>query len=299
MDMSMNTLSLSNVVVGEDLQKSMDKEGLKLSGVYAMLDPVISRLASLNPLWTFVINSSTHSIGSSRVASGFMVKLDGEELGSIGLSYMGQRGKVIAICNDRIGKGRQRSDSYRTVDADKAILMAKKMFGKMNPSERISKAKDAAERVVSRAHWNKERERTQHQANVKNEMLVWAETKGHAMFLEYLKAEAIPSLRHKVTVSMEKVELLDTEMKTIEKVQEDFSNNKTALIVKDLGKYLVKIGDNVELYDDNTLPLDMRMKMGMLKLVEDEQYLTEVGCKVTSEIFVLLVDELTNVSEGV
>ena len=296
--MSMNTLSLSNVVVGEDLQKSMDKEGLKLSGVYAMLDPVVSRLASLNPLWTFVINSSAPSMGSSRVASGFMVKLDGEELGSIGLSYMGQRGKVIAICNDRIGKGRQRSDSYRTVDADKAILMAKKMFGKMNPSERISKAKDAAERVVSRASWNKERERTQHQSLVKNEMLAWAETKGNALFLEYLKAEAIPSLRHKVTVSMEKVELLDTEMRTIEKVQEDFSSNKTALVVKDLGKYLVKIGDNVELYDDNTLPLDMRMKMGMLKLVEDEQYLTDVGCKVSSEIFVLLVD-LTNVSEGV
>jgi hypothetical protein len=212
---------------------------------------------------------------------------------------MGQRGKVIAICNDRIGKGRQRSDSYRTVDADKAILMAKKMFGKMNPNERISKAKDAAERVVTRASWNKERERTLHQGNIKNEMLVWAETKGNAMFLEYLKAEAIPSLRHKVTTSMEKVELLDTEMKTIEKVQEDFSKNKTALVVKDTGKYLVKIGDKVDLYDDNTLPVDMRMKMGMLKLVEDEQYLTDVGCKVTSEIFVLLVDELTNVSEGV
>jgi hypothetical protein len=273
----MNTLSLSNIVVGEDLQKSLDKEGLKLTGVYSMLDPVVSRLASLNPLWTFVINNSGMHIG---------------------LSYMGQRGKVISISNDRIGKGRQRSDSYRTVDADKAILMAKKMFSKMNPSERISKAKDAAERVVSRASWNKERERTQHQSLVKNEMLAWAETKGNALFLEYLKAEAIPSLRHKVTVSMEKVELLDTEMKTIEKVQEDFSNNKTALVVKDLGKYLVKIGDNVELYDDNTLPLDMRMKMGMLKLVEDEQYLTDVGCKVSSEIFVLLVD-LTNVSEGV
>jgi beta-mannanase len=176
--------------------------------------------------------------------------------------------------------------------------MAKKMFGKMNPSERISKAKDAAERVVSRASWNKERERTNHQGNIKSEMLAWVETKGHAMFLEYLKAEAIPSLRHKVTTSMEKVELLDTEMKTIERVQKDFSNNKTALVVKDLGKYLVKIGDNVELYDDNTLPVDMRMKMGMLKLVEDEQYLTDVGCKVSSEIFVLLVD-LTNVSEGV
>ena len=296
--MSMNTLSFSNVVIGEDLQKSLDKEGLKLTGVFEMLDPVVSRLASLNPLWTFVINNSGQSMGNKRVACGFTIKLDGEELGTIGLSYMGHRGKVISISNDRIGKGRQRSDSYRTVDADKAILMAKKMFSKMNPNERIQKAKDAAERIVSRASWNKERDRTQHQGYIKNEMLAWVETKGNALFLEYLKAEAIPSLRHKVTTAMEKVELLDTEMKTIEKVQEDFSNNETALVVKDLGKYLVKIGDKVDLYDDNTLPLDMRMKMGMLKLVEDEQYLTDVGCKVSSEIFVLLVD-LTNVSEGV
>lgn len=297
--MSMNTLNLSNIVVGEDLQRTLDREGLKLTGVYGMLDPVVSRLASLNPLWTFVINNSGHSMGSARVASGFTVKLDGEELGTIGLSYMGQRGKVIAICNDRIGKGRQRSDSYRTVDADKAILMAKKMFSKMNPSERISKAKDAAERVVTRASWNKERDRTQHQGYIKNEMLAWVETKGNAMFLEYLKAEAIPSLRHKVITAMEKVAVLDTEMQTIDKVQKDFSSNKTALVVKDLGKYLVKIGDKVDLYDDNTLPVDMRMKMGMLKLVQNEEYLTDIGCKVTNEIFVLLVDELTNVSEGV
>ena len=296
--MSMNTLSLSNIVVGEDLQKSLDKEGLKLTGVYGMLDPVVSRLASLNPLWTFVINNSGLGTGNNRVASGFQVKLDGEELGTIGLSYMGQRGKVIAICNDRIGKGRQRSDSYRTVDADKAILMAKKMFSKMNPSERISKAKDAAERVVSRASWNKERERTSSQGVLKAEMLAWVENRGYQMFMEFIDKEAIPSTKRKVLEAEEKVQKLETEMKTIEQVQEDFSKNKTALVVKDLGKYLVKIGDNVELYDDNTLPLDMRMKMGMLKLVEDEQYLTDVGCKVSSEIFVLLVD-LTNVSEGV
>ena len=297
--MSMNTLSLSNIVVGEDLQKSLDKEGLKLSGVFNMLDPVISRLASLNPLWTFVINNSGMHMGSARVAAGFIVKLDGEELGSIGLSYMGQRGKVICISNDRIGKGRQRTDSYRTVDADKAILMAKKMFGKMNPNERISKAKDTAERVVTRASWNKERDRTAQVNNVRAELMIWAEGNGHPLFMDYVNNHAHAQIKQKVTTSMEKVEILEVEMKTIERVQQDFSKNKTALVVKDTGKYLVKIGDKVDLYDDNTLPLDMRMKIGMLKLVEDEQYLTDVGCKVSSEIFVLLVDELTNVSEGV
>jgi hypothetical protein len=204
---------------------------------------------------------------------------------------MGSRGQVIAIANDRIGKGRQRSDSYRTQDAEKAVLMAKKMFGKMNPNERIQKAKDAAERVVTRASWNKERERNNHKGMVQGEMLRWAESKGYAMFLEFVEKEASSTTRNTISNSIEKLEVLDTEMKTIEKVQEQFGNNKTALVVKDLGKYLVKVGDKVDMYDDNTLPQDMRMKVGMLKLVEDEQYLTDIGCKVTSEIFVLLVDE--------
>jgi len=288
--MSMNTLSLSNVVIGEKLLRDLDKEGMKVTSVYDMIDPVVSRLATLNPLWTFVVVSSGHSTGNNRIAMGFSVKLDGEELGQIGLSYMGNRGRVISISNDRIGKGRQRSDSYRTQDAEKAVLMAKKMFGKMNPTERIQKAKDAAERVVTRASWNKERERNNHKSNIQGAMLRWAETNGQAMFLEYIQKEAVPSMKQQITNSIEKLEVLDTEMKTIERVQQEFSNDKTALVVKDSGKYLVRIGDKVDLYDDNSLPVDMRMKMGMLKLVEDEQYLTDVGCKVTSEIFVLLVD---------
>lgn len=288
--MTMNTLSFSNVVMSEDLKKSFDKEGLKMGGVYGMLDPVVSRLASLNPLWTFVIVNSTHDSGSSRMASGFVVKLDGEELGAIGMSYMGQKGRVIAITNDRIGKGRQRSDSYRTSDADKAVLMAKKMFGKMNPNERINKAKDAAERVVTRASWNKERERTNSQSKVQSELLLWALGKGNAMFLEYIEKEATLTVKQNVLTNMEKVNALDIEMKTIERVQKDFGDSKTALVVKDLGNYLVKIGDKVDLYEDNTLPQDICMKMGMLKLVQDEEYLTDIGCRVTSEIFVLLMD---------
>jgi hypothetical protein len=283
--MSMNTLELSNVVFSEELEK----DRAKVAGVHHIIEPVISRLATLNPLWTFVATSRPYNMQAGYKVTDFEVKLDGETLGLICTSYMGSRGTVIAICNDRIGRNRSRSDSYRTTDADKAVLMAKKMFGKMNPTERIFKAKDAAERVVTRASWNKERERNNHKSSVQGEMLRWAETKGQAMFLEYVQNEASNVVRNTITNSIQKLEVLDTEMKTIEKVQEGFSKNKTALVVKDMGKYLVKIGDKVDLYDDNTLPQDMRMKVGMLKLVEDEQYLTDIGCKVTSEIFVLLV----------
>lgn len=284
--MSMNTLELSNVVFSEELEKHRSK----VVGVHHIIEPVISRLATLNPLWTFVAMGRSYQMNDNYKVTEFVVKLDGETLGQIGTSYMGNRGQVIAITNDRIGRNRQRSDAYRTQDAEKAVLMAKKMFGKMNPTERIQKAKDAAERVVTRASWNKERERNNHKGMVQGEMLRWAETKGLAMFMEFIEKEAPSTTRNTIKHSIERLEVLDTEMKTIERVQQDFSNNKTALVVRDSGKYLVKVGDNVELYDDNSLPLDMRMKMGMLKLVEDEQYLTDVGCKVTSEIFVLLVN---------
>ncbi len=291
--MSMNTLKLSNVTFCAELEKHRSK----VAGVYGLIDPVISRLATLNPLWMFEAQSR-YNVQDGFLVSDFVVKLDGEYLGNIGTSYMGQKGTVIAISNDRIGKNRQRSSSYRTSDADKAVLMAKKMFGKMNPAERLQKAKEAAERVVSRASWAKERERTQYQSILKNEMLAWVENKGYQLFREFIDKEALLSTKKQVLQAEEKIQVLDTEMKTIERVQEDFGINKTALVVKDAGKYLVRIGDNVELYDDNSLPLDVRMKMGMLKLVQDEEYLTDVGCRVTSEIFVLLVDDLTNVSEG-
>jgi len=288
--MSLNTLNLSNVVIDERLQRELTKENLALNGVMTLIDPVVSRLATLNPLWNFVVTSTTYNNGNGRLAADFKVMLDSEELGHIGTSYMGNRGRVISITNDRIGKNRERSSSYRTSDAEKAVLMAKKMFGKMNPSERISKAWDEAERVVTRASWNKERERSNYQGIVKSELIQWAEGKGFALFMEYLQKEAVPHIKQKIDNAREKLEVLNTEMKTIERVQKDFGDRSTALVVKDAGKYLVKTKDNVDMYDDNNLPLDMRMKLGMLKLVEDEQYLTDVGCKVTSEIFVLLVD---------
>lgn len=296
--MSMNTLKLSNVVVDEAMQKVLDKEGMQLSAVFDLINPVIHRLATLNPLWTFACVNTRNSTGSTRIATGFSVRLDGEELGQIGISHTYNRGYLISVSNDRIGKNRQRSDAYRTQDADKAVLMAKKMFGKMNPTERIAKAHEAAERVVTRATWNKERERNASTGIMQAAMMEWVSNVAFHTFMEYINKDAPPTIKHKVTTAYEKTKLLNTEMKTIERVQEDFSNSKTALVVKDAGKYLVKIGDDVQLYDDNSLPLDMRMKMGMLKLVQDEEYLSDVGCRVTSEIFVMLVDDLTNVSEG-
>ena len=144
--MSMNTLNLSNVILSDEIERSPQT----ITGTHTLVDPVISRLATLNPLWTFVATGTKFAgqVSGAYVVTDFKIKLDNEELGSIGITYMGQRGNVIYVKNDRIGAVRSRSSSYRTGDADKAILTAKKMFGKMSPSERIQKAKEQAEKEL-------------------------------------------------------------------------------------------------------------------------------------------------------
>jgi hypothetical protein len=53
------------------------------------------------------------------------------------------------------------------------------------------------------------------------------------------------------------------------------------------------VGDDVQLYDDNSLPETMRGKLGMLKLVDAEYFIENVGCRVNDEVFVVLMDEET------
>jgi hypothetical protein len=81
------------------------------------------------------------------------------------------------------------------------------------------------------------------------------------------------------------------DMRTIKEVTQCMDDEKFALVVLESGKYIVKIRDNVQLYGDTDLPYALRAKVGMLKLVEDEAMVTNIGCRVSSEIFVVMLDE--------
>jgi hypothetical protein len=68
-----------------------------------------------------------------------------------------------------------------------------------------------------------------------------------------------------------------------------------------MGQYIVRVGDNVQLYDDNTLPVEMRGKLGLLKLVEKEHFIDSAGCRVSEDVFVVVLDEEAspnNVNQG-
>jgi len=285
----MNTLELSNVELSAKVRKSANESKREVKSVDTLIDPVVQRLAVLNPLWRFVVDEVSYLSGDNLKATGFVVMEAGEILGAISREYHG-REYVIQISNERISKDRVRRGGYKTKDADKAILKAKKMFFKLKPNERIENSMKVAMSVIDQQKRRKDREKYDHANTVQTAAHKFIMGTGFSLFLEHIKTMA-ESEQNKINKARAEHDRISEEMLTIEKVKSQFENGKTALVIKDDGKYLVKIGDAIQLYDDNTLPNDMRGKLGMLKLVEAEAFVSNTGCRINDEVFVVVVGE--------
>jgi hypothetical protein len=269
-------------------EKMMTKELLKLPNVrlgnkcehfkeevlHTEAKALAWEVATKHPLWTIEI------IGFRD----YNVKSDGEVIGKIGAEYYGSSQKLY-VRNDRIGLGNTRKNAYHTDKVDKAMLKVKKTFGRMTLSERMSKAYKEAEKVVDSQAWSINSREREHERPIERKKMDYVNAM-HSQFVAWLKeTRQADTLEH-----LTKLEEVQADMMTIKEVTTAMQNNNTALIVLSDGKYVVKIRDNVQLYDDVTLPSELRGKLGMLKLVEEEAMVTGIGCRVSDEIFVLLTE---------
>lgn len=235
-------------------------------------------LAKERPLWT--LQAHGHRA--------FEVLQDGESLGYIGEEYYGNK-TALFVRNDRIAEASERKSAYHTQDIKKALLKAKKTFSPKTLSERIKEAALKAEKVLDDQAYRTNHKLREHRVPIKKSMVEYARMQ-MSQYVLWLKET------HNLTMldTMDKYEAIKADMKTIEETQKAYQSNKTALVVLAGGKYIVKILDSVQLYDDTTLPHELRGKLGMLKLVEKEAMVTGIGCRVNDETFVLLVEEKTD-----
>ena len=253
--------------------RNNEKDPIELSTLSGRLAAYIWTLAKEYPLWTFKMYSYRS----------FQVLKDGEELGSVGEEWYG-RNYALFVRNDRIAQQNERKNAYHTQDISKAMLRVKKMFSPMTLTERVSKAREKAEGILMRQHRGTNRLMETHDAPIRKSMIEYAQEHMSQYVLWLQAKQDLTMLAH-----LKELEDARVDMATIQETQKAFdSKGKHALIVLADGKYIVKVLDNVQLYDDTTLPVDLRGKLGMLKLVEDEQMVTGIGCRVSNEIFVVL-----------
>ena len=281
-------MTLSNVVFSDKILQGRRKSDFDFV-VEKPLNEIMWKVITENPTWEFRvpehyghIKSSTADERARITVNKFKVFKDGEEVGAIDRDYRYDAGGYIfSITSNTIRSERERVGAYRTKDAKKALAAIKKTFNPKSLNERMDDAYSEATRVISR---QSSRKRGDQQSALHSLMpLMKAFVFGHnaEVFKQY-------AVRNGQAHNLAKLRETEAEMLTVTDIESKFKGAGSSLVLFTNGKYLVKTGDDIQVYDDNTLPVDMRGKLGMLKLVEPEQMIEGVGCRATTEVFVLL-----------
>jgi hypothetical protein len=274
--MTIELLKLPNVRMGKDTKTRTEEE------LHIDAKRLAWEVATKNPLWTIEVEGFRS----------YRVLRDTETLGYIGSEWYGSNHKLF-VRNNRIAMANERKNAYHTDKVDKAVLKVKKTFGAMSLSERMLDAAKKTEDVLSnQAHRVRVRAR-EHERPIEAGLDRWARDNITQYILWLKQTNNVVVLEH-----MEKLNDVKADMVTIEETTNAFQNQRTALVVLADGKYIVKIRDNVQLYDDATLPVELRGKLGMLKLVDKEAMVTGIGCRVNDEIFVLVLENEDEKSES-
>ena len=272
-------MTLSRLTVSDKManQHNVVKDEYKSpSGKFSQL---IVELATRNPLWNFVITDVRPYNKTVQTVTAYQ---HGENLGYIEWDYF--RGDYgFEIGNDRIEKARERSRAYKTHDEKKALAAIKKTFSPKNVSEKVLEAVKDAKKLLGEQSYHKRREHSTAEHAVEKHAVEFVKT----IWAQY---EAHMETQGKAHI-LSKWREVEVEMKTLDELSSAFEKGRSALVIKTDGQYIVKTGDKVEIMDDTTLPADMRAKLGMLKLVEDEHFITNIGGKVNAEVFVLAPNE--------
>ena len=285
-------MTLSNVIISDKLLNGRRKTDFDFV-VEKPLHEIMWKVITENPSWEFKVHEYYGTVKSETMdtrpritVSKFAVFKDGEEIGKIDRDYRYDAGgHIFSISSNAIRNERERISAYRTKDAKKALAAIKKTFSNKSVGERVNEALKEATHAISR---QTSRKRGDHQSAL-HSLVPLMKAFAFIQNPEDFKKYAIVNGQ---VHQLAKLRETEAEMLTVTDIEAKFKTDKgTSLVLLSNGKYVVKTGDEVQLYDDNTLPLDMRGKLGMLKLVEPEQMIEGVGCRATTEVFVLLTAE--------
>ena len=240
--------------------------------------PLAEAVAVKYPQWTLVSANYRYGGNNNVIIRQFKV-LDSkrEELGRIGTTYY-NRSYSYEITNHRIANARERGSSAVTKDLKKAMRHISKNFGSKSLMEKMneasSKAQELGRQLTNRREW----EFKNGYNSVANGLM------GYVM--EHID-ELEPHIQKPSTAV---ASLKDSYSKML--CYQSITNNSNRMVVLIEGSsYIVKGSGAVRILEQEKLPEFMRRNIGMLKLMEKEQALENIGCRIDENVFLIVPPE--------
>lgn len=259
-----------------------------------ILGELVSKLVVDKPDWRFeVFNFFRSSHNNSITYRCVNIKNQtGAVLGYIeGATRYGRKGPVqtINVYNDRISQQRERSRGFSTKDVKAALRAINKQFYDKTTDELVRDAiSEASEAFSSTRRTFEVRAYTpkRHLGKLAVEYVIEHDREGFATFVD-TKENKLSGTTMNMIVDMVQAE---THLHTIDETMGLFNQQRTALVIRNQGGYILRIDNDVKLCDDSSLPENIKPKLGMLKLVEKGQVISNTGCRVNEETFVVVLD---------
>lgn len=265
-------INLPSVTVSEELKKRLQSDGKTLTGSTQIVTNVIVKLAIKNPTWKFVVSGTRYSKDKEFATDTFQVFDSKEQLGSIQVSWY-QNKEAVCISNPRVGRDMDRCSGRTTTKEAVALKYVEKYFYPKTTDENIETNFGLAYDTIDSAERNIRSELYQAKNNMDDKiqefiLANWDNFIG-ATTLDN-KSIKFPSLVKEYSI----INHLD-------------ANKDKATVIMLVGKEYVMKKDGV-VTRGAELDEELRTKVGMLKLLDDESFNTNIGIKVNSGLFVLI-----------
>jgi hypothetical protein len=272
--------------------KTTDRgDGVKVQSIITpFLQPFIEKLALKYPQWTFEEdntnykwdNSTGKSIKTDLQATHFKVLDKREELGQVYTqSYHSSHGQQFCIDNFRVSQLRERGNGMKTIHEKKALKHVDKFFGKKNLDEKLRDATTNAQQCIYRVHSDL------------NQKFDWEWNRIDEVAKQFIVEEHWESFVDYVginpPVDIDKLpEKFERKMAS-KQIHNAFDKHQHYLVYVDGQNYAIfRKNEPTQIKVSEELPEFIRRSVGLLKLVEDNQIISGIGCRVNATTYVVL-----------
>lgn len=251
----------------------------------AFMKPLVEQLALKYPQWTFNgVSVAMDNQKKEAVVYRFKIIDRREELGAISKEWT-RNGNRYLVDNHRIDSMRERGRGMKTIHLDKAVKHVSKYFSKKNLNEKLREAdklaRESLERVGQTKGWRMRELWNNHQIGMELQK-----------YLVSVFPHALTMLDPNIASKLEDFPIRVNELHESLAMSEKLLSNNMHLVLLDGMDYAIQKGNEPPtIKASEQLPEYMRKAIGLLKLVEDNQIMQDIGFRVNANTFFVVNKE--------
>jgi hypothetical protein len=207
-----------------------------------------------------------------------------EKIGTLSINTT-RTGAKYVIESDRIKQARKRGDGAQTGDIKKALALMTKHFGSKTIEEKSREAYDKLAGALGSSHNTKSGEYNHVISALLRNLEVYALANFEATSAAAIAAGAKADVINKIPEHKD-------DRDTVSTIHSALHGKRGRFVMIDGSDYVVSksLDFEPELYSTDTLPAPIKLGIGMLKLLEDNHFMKDVGFRLNATTFYVLAE---------